>query len=94
MRLCHGVPPLNRFTQVTVKFLKSELSCLVFIYYLQINENAELGYLVQDIKLSFFLFVILLSVLDVFFFITGVPVDEIMPSKKLDRIKLGTSVYI
>ena len=31
----------------------------------------------------FFLFVILLSVLDVFFFITGVPVDEITPSQKV-----------
>ena len=30
------------------------------IYYLQVNESAELGYLVQDTKLSFFPFVILL----------------------------------
>ena len=30
-----------------------------------------------------FSFVILLSVLDVFFFITGVPVDEITPSQKV-----------
>ena len=77
-----------------MKFLKSELSCLVFIYYLQINESAELGYFVQDIKLSFFSFVILLSVFNVFFFITGVPVDTITSLQKLDRIKLGTSVHI
>ena len=31
----------------------------------------------------FFSFVILLSVLDVFFFLTGVPVDEITPSQKV-----------
>ena len=66
-----------------MKFLKSELSCLVFIYYLQINHF-----------FSFFSFVILLSVFNVFFFITGVPVDTITSLQKLDRIKLGTSVHI
>jgi len=76
-----------------LKFLKSKLSCFIFIYYLQINESAELGYLVQDTKLSFFPFVILLSVFNVFFFITGILVNEIMSSRKLDRIKLGTSVH-
>lgn len=77
-----------------MKFLKSELSCLVFIYYVQINEGIELGYLVQDKTIIFFPFVILLSLFNVFFFITGVPVDTITSSQKLDGTKLGTSVHI
>ena len=37
--------------------------------------------------MPFFSFMIRLSVLDVFFFITGVPVDEITPSQKANTFR-------